>query len=332
MKIKLQYLHVYKSRGREFAYFRIGKASFRLPGEIGSREFMEAYEGRLKAVQSKAPLLQQATPGSVDALITEWRKSARWQALSPKSQKNYLTYLARISALWGGMPARHTLTSRVVRTWHDSLADHPASANQAIATLRALLSFGVERGFVDKNTALGVPKLKTGTWEPWTPEQITAMRKTPHEALRRALLLALYTGQRLSDILAMRAEDITGTSIRVTQKKTGKGLLIPLHRELKEALRDLPPGPIVRQKNGKSWEQRAFSRLWKNETDHLVGKDAVVFHGLRKNATINLIEAGCTEREVASITGMSMQIISHYALRVNQTKLAEEAIRKLESG
>jgi len=43
-------------------------------------------------------------------------------------------------------------------------------------------------------------------------------------------------------------------------------------------------------------------------------------------------KAGCTDAEVAAITGQSRQMIEHYARLVNQTKLARKAISKWENG
>jgi hypothetical protein len=42
------------------------------------------------------------------------------------------------------------------------------------------------------------------------------------------------------------------------------------------------------------------------------------------------IEAGCTEAEVAAVTGQSMQMVAHYAKQVNQKKLAKAAVLKWE--
>ena len=56
-----------------------------------------------------------------------------------------------------------------------------------------------------------------------------------------------------------------------------------------------------------------------------------VFHGLRKSAVVFLLEAGCTDAEVSSITGQSRQMVEHYAKQVNQKKLAAAAVLKWES-
>jgi hypothetical protein len=56
-----------------------------------------------------------------------------------------------------------------------------------------------------------------------------------------------------------------------------------------------------------------------------------VFHGLRKFAVVFLLEAGCTDAEASAITGQSREMVEHYALQVNQRKLAAAAILKWEA-
>ena len=57
----------------------------------------------------------------------------------------------------------------------------------------------------------------------------------------------------------------------------------------------------------------------------------LVFHGLRKRAAVMLLEAGCTDAEVAANTGQTREMVAHYSLMVNQRILAAAAILKWEA-
>ena len=57
-----------------------------------------------------------------------------------------------------------------------------------------------------------------------------------------------------------------------------------------------------------------------------------VFHGLRKSAAMKLAEAGCTDAEIAAITGQTRQIVKYYTKGVDQKRLAMSAMRKWEAG
>ncbi|MCE2579531.1 tyrosine-type recombinase/integrase [Komagataeibacter sp. FNDCR1] len=53
---------------------------------------------------------------------------------------------------------------------------------------------------------------------------------------------------------------------------------------------------------------------------------------LRKYAATTLAEAGCSAHEIASITGhLSIAMVQHYTKSADQKRLAEAAIRKLQT-
>ena len=63
-----------------------------------------------------------------------------------------------------------------------------------------------------------------------------------------------------------------------------------------------------------------FKTIFRKELEKvgLLGLDPpLTFHGLRKNATVALIETGCTEAEAKSITGHKItQMITKYSIGV----------------
>jgi transposase len=60
-------------------------------------------------------------------------------------------------------------------------------------------------------------------------------------------------------------------------------------------------------------------------------EERLVFHGLRKNAVIALLEVGCTEAEVGAIVNMSEQMVRHYGREVSLKALARNGMKLLES-
>jgi integrase len=163
--------------------------------------------------------------------------------------------------------------------------------------------------------------------------------------------LALFTGQRLTDVLNMQWIDIEARLISVVQSKTGKKLWIPIHKELKEILdgmmdRELerdqnivklqpPSGTILKSTRGTAWTSDGFKASWQEELNRpemvTLRERRLVFHGLRKSAVVFLLEAGCTDAETAAITGQSRDMVEHYAKQVNQKRLAAAAILKWEA-
>jgi integrase len=90
---------------------------------------------------------------------------------------------------------------------------------------------------------------------------------------------------------------------------------------------------ILTSTRGTPWTKDGFRASWQKAlTGELapIREDNLVFHGLRKSAVGTSLEAGCSDAEVAAITGQSRQMIEHYAKQVNQQKLATSAILKWE--
>ena len=54
------------------------------------------------------------------------------------------------------------------------------------------------------------------------------------------------------------------------------------------------------------------------------------FHGLRASSVEKLREAGCGNREIESITGMSPSMVTRYSRHADQKRLAKAAMRRLE--
>jgi hypothetical protein len=102
--------------------------------------------------------------------------------------------------------------------------------------------------------------------------------------------------------------------------------------------------------DGVPWTQAGFETAWQRQMTFEAGEEVsaeeretaaamkrlrehrIVFHGLRKNAVIMLLEVGCTEDEVGAIVGMSPAMVRHYAKEVRRHHLAINAMKKLEAG
>lgn len=328
-KLSIKYVERIISKGRVYHYYkRNGKRHGSLLGEVGTLEFTTEYDrihktfGRLDA---------GVTFGTISALVHEYKQSADFLTLSEKSKSDYGHHLERIKFHMGEHHIK-VVTRAAVMIYRDKLQHKPATCNYRMAVLRRLMSFAVDRGYIEVNPATKPKKLEIGTWEPWTQAQIEAMRMTAKQGLRTALYLALYTGQRQADIMSMTWARDKKQRIEVRQEKTGNIVSIPIHRDLRSYLSTIEKNSstnMVVSSKGVPYKQNHFKHEWKDEMNRF-GIQGVVFHGLRKNATNSLLEAGCTEHEVSAITGMSAQMVRHYAKRVNQSKLADSAMAKLE--
>jgi integrase len=126
------------------------------------------------------------------------------------------------------------------------------------------------------------------------------------------------------------------THIRLKQSKTGVRVAISAGAPLKIAL-DMTVRRstiILTNSDGKPWTSDGFRASW-SKACKAAGVVGVTFHDLRGTAVTRLALAGCTEAEIATITGHSLLSVraildTHYLSRV--PALGESAIRKLERG
>jgi integrase len=168
----------------------------------------------------------------------------------------------------------------------------------------------------------------------WSEQHIASFLTVAPEYLQRALLLALETGQRQGDLLALPWSSFDGQWIRLKQSKSGRRVEIPVTRRLRAVLENTPKTSLVILTNsyGRPWVQRSFQGAWSKASRKAGIKGHLTFHDLRGTAVTRLSEAECTPQEIATITGHSLRdvgvILDKYSARTNKIALA--AIAKLE--
>lgn len=331
-KVDLPYVHSFTAKKHKYLYYRRAGVRQRLRGEPGTMEFHDDYQRiheSFEAGKNEVGVL----PGTFEALCRSYFSGPDFRQLKPRSRKEYRYYGDLMREQYGSLPIRG-ISRRFVLAFRDSMQDRPARANQAIKVLRVLLNYAVDRECLATNPARGVKALKMGEgWQPWPDAALEKAHDGFTGAPRIGFMLALYTGQRKADILNMRWNDIDGDGIRVRQQKTGTELWIPLHPTLRAELAKVERKGmfIVCRQDGRPYTETGFYRPWRTQQDKL-GLAQLPMHGLRKNATQTLFEAGCTPQEVQAITGhASLQVLEHYGKGARQRILAQRAMNAWET-
>lgn len=272
----------------------------------------------------------------IDATVS-YIKSAEWANLSPRSQRIYNAGFTSLAGLME-MPIKRIQRSDIL-DFRDSLHSQPGKCRVALMTLNNVYRHLLDRGVVNFNPALkinGLPPPKPIAR--WEETEIDKFIDTAPEHLKAAMLLALYTGQRLSDLVRMRWDEYDGETIRVKQKKTGRELLLPVHPKLKASLdrrqieaQDAPNWRpfILWGLYGKPYTAASLGTSITRHARRLGLSKSI--HGVRKTCACILAEAGCSPSEIMSITGhKSLKEVQRYTLESNQYRLGQSALRKWE--
>lgn len=325
----MRYVQKVNAKGKTYYYFRAQGVQQKLPGDPSTVEFQKRYKELLETVDV---MTSPSMPGSIDALIADYKASPEFDKLAPKTRISYMRELGRLQGIGRfraeGLKRIHVLKLR------DQISGTPRTADLFVQVTRRLLSWAVDRGYLEINPLLRVSRISTPTSHtPWSDAHCALFEVSePPAWAMTAYMLGRYTGQRRGDVLKMARTRYDGHGFELTQSKTGAALWIPAHQRLKAYLDSLPMDGLlwVTTTRGKPWHEDSFTHAF---GDHLraCGLGGLTFHGLRHAAATALAEAGCTEREIQSITGhATTAMVSRYTAKADQRIRAQSAILKLE--
>lgn len=314
-------------------YWYAWKGGPALPGEPGDQEFIAAYYAAIaKKVDARSATLQ--------SILNGFQESAEWSGLADRTRRDYARLIVEIERQFGDFPLSGLADRRsraVFLRWRDERAK--ASRRQADygwQVLARILSWAYGRGLVSANPCERGGRLYRGNraeniWSD-ADEEAFLVRAPSH--LHLPLLLALWTGQRQGDLLRMTWSQYDGTIIRLRQSKTGMRVVVPVGAPLKAALEAVGrmEGRILLNRDGNPWTADGFRSSWRKACK-AAGVTGVTFNDLRGTAVTRLAIAGCTEAEIATITGHSLRDVrsildAHYLSR--DPALGRSAISKLE--
>lgn len=332
------------------------------PLQLGDPAFVSAYA---KAHEDR----KKPASGTLFSLIAAYKATSEFAKLAPRTKDDYFRFLGFIEQEFGDMPIAYLEKPKArgkFKAWRDSIANSPPlsrkeqfearkagevlqptgnrQADYAWGVLARVLSVAKDRGTISANVCerggklYGVDRAEII----WQAEHIKAFGEVASDELRFALVLALWTGQRQGDLIRLAWSQYDGTHIRLRQSKTKARVVIPVGALLKAELDASKPekadGAILRNTRGQKWTEDGFRTSWGKASTRAGLDDADLrFHDLRGTAVTRLSLAGCTNQEIAAITGHSEKDVDRImkAYRGGRIELAEQAMTKLakyESG
>ena len=322
--------------GRTVTYWYAWKGGPRLDGMPGSPEFIAAYN---KSVEQKI----RPPQGVLLSILHGYQQSQDFQKIAQRTRADYARIIKReIEPLFADFPLSAMVDRRtrgLFLEWRDRRAIRSRrQADYAWAVLARILSWALNRGMIAVNPCVRGGRTYRGSRvdKIWTLDDEALFLNRAPRHLHLPLMLALWTGQRQGDLLKLAWSNYDGTHIRLRQSKTSARVAIPVGAPLKVLLDGSEKhGPLILVSTDKRpWTPDGFRASW-GKAMKKAGVTGVTFNDLRGTAATRLAVAGCTEAEIATITGHSLRDVrsildAHYLHR--DPALAESAIRKLERG
>ncbi|MDX0522980.1 hypothetical protein GOC82_18875 [Sinorhizobium medicae] len=308
----------------------------RLP-DLKSKEFWP------EATKAHEAFIRRGRQGIKDfkALVEAFQSDTNpfWTKLAASTQRGYRTSGDIIKETWGDdLPV--DLTTVDAQDAIDALGETPAKANQFRAFLSRLMAWGASRGYCTTNVVEMTEKIPGGEpWVPWPNWAFEILLEHAPFHMQMIAMSAFFTGQRQGDVLAMTKPKAGENTIAVRAQKTGNTVWIPIHFAYRKWIDRVPTSDSVMLHAGARATSYKSPDGFRTEWQKLMAKDAfkpfrenrIVFHGLRKNAVINLLEVGCTENQVGAICNMSAQMVQHYGREVALRSLAKDAMKLMEA-
>lgn len=282
-------------------------------------------------------------PGNFSSVIKAFLSSPYFKGLGASTKDHWKRELVLAEVTIGAIDV-HDLRPSIIQAHLDGLAELPGKQTTAKTALKALESWAIVRDHLPHTITLGTKVVGSdGGHEPWTDKEVADAIEYGRPDLARAVLLAVSTGQRGSDIVKMRWSDVEEKGgrfgINVTQIKTGVQLFVPFTHEFSAKVQKWerrPPFFLVLAPDGRQFSRSRLSHDWTYERE---GNSALashklrglVLHGLRATACVRLNSQGATTLEISSMTGMSEPMVARYCRLANKNRLAMQAMDRIDN-
>ena len=329
----LPYLEFQTVKGKTYIYFRKGKFRERLPDDSDTEKFALKYW----AIRNgKSTRIAKTT---WEALIVSYYSSAEFKELAAGTKKNYRRHCEDIREKNGSKDVRHFKRADALRV-RDELKETWSKANERIAVLSILLQRAVDLEWIERNPVVGIRKLKGAAYEAWPADKLEAYERYCDEhslsVARTIYELAIGTGQRLGDCVAMKWDDFDGEYMSVVQQKTGAKIDVYCPARLQAHLAGLPRrgkhilAKTATEQLGKRQAQKAVEDV-REAIGVKEGEDRLVPHGWRYTAAKEMADAGVDIRDIQAVTGhKTLEMAQKYASGADQKKASKRAQQKRE--
>jgi len=222
---------------------------FERAGKLARRgELVEAQAREvLKDIMKRADIGETLQCVSIRAHFTDWLASKK----AKKSEATGERYGGAVVGFLDGLGTRadKPLTSLTARDVERFLAARmaeglaPATVSLDVKIIGGALNVARRQGMITTNPAEAVelPEAEAVERGTFNPAEIKLLVDTAEGEWKLLILMAYFTGARLSDCCRMQWDgvDLTGETLTYTQAKTGAKVTAPLHPDLLAALNKL---------------------------------------------------------------------------------------------
>jgi integrase len=293
---------------------------------------------------------------SVADYLNQWLKSKQTRK-AVNTGNRYRVAVEKFLTVLGDRQKKPltALTARDVERYMDSRTKEklaPRTIVLCVKVIRTALNAARRQGLIPTNPAEAVelPKVRGVERGTFTPAEVKMLVDTAEGEWKTLILLAYYTGVRLSDCCRMTWADVdmSADTLTYTQAKTGEKVTVPLHGDLlthlnKLASTDKPQVFIMAhmaglKPGGRHGLSEGFKRIMRSAgLDLQTVKGAGIrqqskrtFHALRHSFTSALANQGVASELRMKLTGHKTESV-HRGYTHHEIEKLRSAVQKIPS-
>ena len=261
--------------------------------------------------------LKGEMPDLIDAALATFK-------VAPATRKQYATAGRKLKTMLAEFsPAQ--VQPKDVAAVKIKLAGTPNMANRCLSVLRMVFAYAVEQQIVASNPCLGIERHSERKRTRYlTDAEFSAIRAHSGPRLRVIVDLAYQTGQRISDVLAIRRADLTDDGIRFKQGKTAVTLTVAwtpaletVVAEAKALHRNLVALTLLHNRRGKAPDYRTVRDQWDAACKAADVTDAHL-HDLRAKS---LTDAKREGQDATALAGHTSKTMTDRYIRLRESPL-----------
>jgi hypothetical protein len=336
-RIRLKYVHAFCDRhGKVRHYFRRrGCKAIALPGLPGSEDFMAAYSAALARLPDQVTEIgaSRTLPGTVNALVVSYYRSAEWNALSADTQKTRRLIIERFRLKHGDK--RVALLHRDHILSMLAAIEKPSAKRHWLKAIRGLLRSAVPNMRKD-DPAEGIAGIKMPKSEghhSWTDAEIEQYRAYWPLGTQQRLVMefALETTSRRCEVVRLGPQHVKDGRIRIERFHGSKDVDILVSPELQAACDAMPKGHLtyIVTMHGKPRSVAGLGNDFAKWATEVGLPKRCRLHGLKKGGMRRLAEAGSTTHELMAISGhCTLSEVQRYTADADRKRLADSGMAK----
>ena len=335
-RIKLDYIHEFIDRhGKMRRYFRRpGVKRVPLPGTVGSEEFMAVYQAALSAAEPVEIGERRTHPGTINALVVSYYRSADWLGLTDDTRKTRRRIIERFRAEHGEKRVALLQREHVIKML--AAIEGAGTKRHWLKAIRGLLRSAVPSMRNDDPTegVANVKLPKSKGHHTWTDDEIVQYRAYWPLGTQQRLVFefALETFSRRGEVVRLGPQHVRHGRIRIERTHGSADVDIPMSAELQAACDAMPKAHLtfIVTTAGKPRSKYGLGNDFAKWATQAGLPARCRLHGLKKGGMRRAAEAGATAHELMAGSGhKTLSEVQRYTDAANRMKLADSLSAKL---